>query len=137
MDKKRCQYSKEGLNTFGKQRQGYVVGESRDGGLRRVLWDGNKTSSVYAKDFIEINPLIELFVDDNGAEKEKPLEDEVAQITPETILKVETALEEIKKTGLTQRGLEVLVKDYVGAKVPITHIRIVLSSLEKIKTFYF
>jgi len=134
--KNRCQLSQEGLGTFGKQRRGYVLGEARNGGLR-ILWDGLKTPSVYAKSFIEINPLLELFTDEEGIQKEKPIEDPIAQITPETILKIEDSLDKLKNVGISNRALEILVKDYCGQRVSITQIRTVLNSLPKIKAYYF
>lgn len=58
-EKIRCEYSKEALNSLGrKQRRGYVVGEKDE--MYQVLWDGNKTSSRYAKRFIVADPLIDL-----------------------------------------------------------------------------
>src|SRR3990167_11454777 len=112
----RCQYSKKGLETFGKQRRGYAIGESRSGGYGKQLkvqWDGLKTPRVYAESFIEINPLIELYVDDDGVEKEKPVEPaEGAEITPEAILNIERGLKSLEKHGLNERAIVVLIKDY-------------------------
>lgn len=50
-----CLLSQEGLNSFGKQRYGYVVGESNDGRRWRVKWNGNKEPTAYAKDFIQLS----------------------------------------------------------------------------------
>jgi len=137
--KNRCQYSKEGLETFGKQRRGYVVGEGRDGGVR-VLWDNLKTPQVYAEDFIEVNPLIELYTDEDGVEKEKPIEEadgKAYEITPEVIKNIEEALLSIKKTGIGERAIIVLIKDYVGAKVGISEIKEVVNAIQKLKKHYF
>lgn len=50
--KRKCQLSSYGVETFGKQRMGIVVGESRNGKNWIVKWEGNKTTSIYHKDFI-------------------------------------------------------------------------------------
>ena len=60
--KQRCEYSEEGLKTFGKQRRGYVLGESKDGRFWHVLLDDLNTPHVYLKDFININPLDEYHI---------------------------------------------------------------------------
>ena len=54
--KNRCQYSKEGLKTFGKQRRGYVVGKTKYGSGWIVIWDNKKSRNAFSKDFIDINP---------------------------------------------------------------------------------
>lgn len=136
--KNRCQYSKEGVEIFGKQRRGYVVGESRDGGLR-VLWDGFKAVRVYAKDFIEVNPLLELYTDKDSVKKEKPIEESEGKesaITPEVITNIEQALKSLERHGLRERALIVLIKDSCGAKVGITGIREVLKAIKNLKKVY-
>ena len=136
--KQRCEYSEEGLRTFGKQRRGYVLGESKDGRGWRLLWDGLKTTQVYAKDFININPLIELYTDDDGTEKEIPLAitGHEPEITPEIIENIEKSLEYLRKTGLNERALIVLIKDYCGYKVGITEIKEVVSAIHKLKSYF-
>ena len=136
--KQRCEYSQEGLKTFGKQRRGYVLGESKDGRGWRLLWDGLKTTQVYAKDFVNVNPLIELYTDDDGAEKETPLAitGHEPEITPEIIENIEKSLESLRKTGLNERALIVLIKDYCGNKVGITEIREVVSAIHKLKSYF-
>ena len=139
IQKIRCELSKEGMSQFGKQRRGYIIGEAYDGTCFRVLWDGLKSMQVFEKSFINANPLIELFVDDDGLEREKPLtgEDIQAVVTPMVILSIEEALSKIREKGISQRGLEVLVKDFCGTKVGMNEIREVINSLNKIKAFYF
>ena len=135
--KQRCEYSEEGLKTFGKQRRGYVLGESKDGRGWRLLWDGLKTTQVYSKDFINVNPLIDLYIDD-GTEKETPLAitGHEPKITPEIIENIEKSLEYLRKTGLNERALIVLIKDYCGNKVGITEIREVVSAIHKLKSYF-
>lgn len=136
--KQRCQYSKKGLETFGKQRRGYVVGKSRNG-EPRILWDGLKTVQVYAEDFIEMDPLIELFIDDDGVEKEKTIEKSEGReyaITPEIITNIEQALKSLERHGLKERAIVVLIKNYCGAKVGITEIKKVLKAIRNLKGAY-
>lgn len=137
MKKQRCQYSKEGLETFGKQKCGYVINKSKDNLCWRVLWDGQKTIINYEKDFIDVNPLIKLFTDENGIEKEKSIEEEEKKITPEIILSIEFALNKLRETGISHRGLEVLVKDYCGVKVSMRQVKKVINAIEKLKSYYF
>jgi len=47
-----CELSKEGVATFKKQRQGFIIGESRDKKCWWVCWDGNTSSYCYWKGFI-------------------------------------------------------------------------------------
>jgi len=134
----RCEYSQEGLKTFGKQRRGYILGKSKDGRAWRVLWDNLKTPNVYANDFINISPLIELYTDDDGIEKETPLAitGHEPEITPEIIENIEKSLEYLRKTGLNERALIVLIKDYCGNKVGITEIKEVVSAIHKLKGYF-
>ena len=136
--KQRCEYSEEGLKSFGKQRRGYVLGESKNGHGWRLLWDRLKTTQVYAKDFINVNPLIDLYVDDDGTEKETPLviTGHEPEITPEIIENIEKSLEYLRKTGLNERALIVLIKDYCGNKVGITEIKEVVSAIHKLKSYF-
>lgn len=136
--KQRCEYSEEGLKTFNKQRRGYALGEGRDGRSWRILWDNLKTIQIYAKDFINVNPLIELYTDDDGTEKETPLAitEHEPEITPEIIENIEKSLECLKKTGLNERALIVLIKDYCGSKVGITGIKEVVSAIHKLKSHF-
>jgi hypothetical protein len=53
-----CQYSKEALEMGFQQRQGMVIGESKDS-LWRVLWNGIKTPYLYYKDYIELTNRLE------------------------------------------------------------------------------
>ena len=50
----RCSYSRKGIDTFNKNRRGYVIGENRDGSCWYVLWDYLKQKQVIHKDFIYI-----------------------------------------------------------------------------------
>ena len=50
-----CLYNQHGLNSFGKQRYGYVIGESRNGKNWLVKWNENKNPTSYHKDFIQLS----------------------------------------------------------------------------------
>lgn len=130
----RCQYSKKGLENFGKQKLGYYLGESKQG-LYRIIWDRMLNIQRYDKDFIELNPKIEL--DENGEEILPEDNQQEAEITPEIIISIENALKKIKETGISQRGLEVLIKDYCGAEIKMSQIRQLIKAIENLKDFYF
>ena len=51
----RCSMSRMGLNTFGKNRRGYIVGESRNGKCWIILWDYLKQKQKIHKSFIYID----------------------------------------------------------------------------------
>lgn len=48
-----CEFSKEGVGTFNKQRTGYIIGESKDKTCWLVLWNGQKTPHRLHKSFIK------------------------------------------------------------------------------------
>lgn len=55
MKGRRCKLSEEGREAFTKQdREGVIVGESRDGTCWNVKWDDVKTSAGYHKSFITV-----------------------------------------------------------------------------------
>jgi hypothetical protein len=89
----RCQYTPEGIKTFGKQKLGYIVGKGRDGGFI-VQWDGNKSTSKYAEFFIDTSPLVKLLVE---GETPEVVEEKEPTITPESIINIEKALNRIKE----------------------------------------
>lgn len=53
----RCSFSRKGLNTFGKNRRGYIIGKSQEGFLWNILWDGLTTPQRFHKDFIYVEKL--------------------------------------------------------------------------------
>ncbi len=65
----RCRYSKEGVETFGKQMYGYIIGLSKSD-CYKVIWDGLKTPQVYDKVFI---------TKDYGVKKEIPPEEKIKE----------------------------------------------------------
>ena len=132
-EKIRCQYTPEGVQTFGKQRLGYVVGHGRDGGLI-VRWDNQKSTSKYVESFIDTSPLIALYSDD---EIEQALKEQEPEITPQAILSIEKNLDYIRKTGLSQATIVVLLRDYIGAgKINKKQVVAVLDALPRLKSQY-
>lgn len=57
----RCRYTEyalaAGITPQRGQRAGVFMGPCRDGRCVKVRWDGNKTPSIYHKDFIEVIPV--------------------------------------------------------------------------------
>ena len=51
---KRCSFSREGLDTFGKNRIGKIVGESRDKTCWLVIWEGQNSKQAFHKSFIYV-----------------------------------------------------------------------------------
>ena len=49
----RCGLTEKGLKSF-QNRQGYIVGETRDGKSWIILWDNLKNNQRFHKDFIKI-----------------------------------------------------------------------------------
>jgi hypothetical protein len=55
MKGQRCKFSDEGREAFTKKdREGMVIGESRDGTCWQIKWDDVKTPSSYHKSYITI-----------------------------------------------------------------------------------
>ena len=129
----RCQYTPEGIKTFKKQRLGYVVGKGRNSGLI-VRWDGMKSTSNYAEYFIDTNPLLALYSDD---EIEKIKKESEPVITPEAIFSIEKNLRLIQQSGLTEKGIVVLLRDYIGTQhINKKQIEAVLKALPRLKSEY-
>ena len=128
----RCQYTPRGIETFGKQRLGYARESNTE--YIKVRWDGFKSWSNYAKVFIDTSPLLALYTDD---EIQKMTEEKEPIVTPQAILHIEEALNQIKRSGLSERGLVVLLRDYIGtAKINKKQIEAVLKALPRLKDYY-
>lgn len=129
----RCQYTKEGVKTFGKQRLGYAR-EGKNVNYVSIRWDGRKSWSRYSKSFIDTSPLLALYTDDEIAEITKQGE---PKITPTTIDLIEKNLGYIKESGLSEKAIVILLRDYIGAnKINRKQIEFVLHSLPKLKNQY-
>jgi len=128
----RCQYTKEGIETFNGQRLGYAKESNTE--YCRVRWDGKKSWSRYSKTFIDTSPLIALYSDDEIKELAKEKE---PIITPQAILSIENSLKQIKESGLSEKGLVILLREYIGAsKINKKEIEAVLHALPRLKGFY-
>jgi len=128
----RCQYTKEGVVTFRKQRFGYARESATE--YISVRWDGIKSWARYSKIFIDTSPLLALYSDDETKEMSKK---EDPMITPQAILSIENSLRQIKESGLSERGLVILLRDYIGAsKINKKEIEAVLSALPRLKNYY-
>ncbi len=135
-EQKRCQYTPQGLKTFGQQKLGYAKEINRHGIITsyRVRWDNKKSWQTYHVDFIDVSPLLALFTDDQQAEALKAKEPEY---TAREILAIDRNLEYIKKTGLSEKAIVILLKDYIGGQnINKRQIEAVLQALPKLKGQY-
>ena len=57
-----------------------------------------------------------------------------AEIIAASIVKIADGFERIKKSGLTQRAILLLISS--ASKVPVTHVRSVLEGIDQLKTLY-
>ena len=133
---KRCQYAPDGLRTFGKQRFGYAKEIIKSGITTsyRVRWDGKKSWQTYHVDFIDVSPLLALYTDDEITEITRPKEPE---ITGRDIVSIERNLEYIKKTGLSEKAIVILLRDYIGPQhINKKQIEAVLQALPRLETQY-
>jgi hypothetical protein len=136
-EQKRCQYTPQGLKTFGKQRLGYAREIKRSNPDQQgyiVRWDNKKSWQHYHADFIDVSPLLALYTDDQIAEITKEQEPE---ITAREVLAIDKNLEYLKKTGLSEKVIVILLKDYIGAQnINKKQIEAVLHALPRLKTQY-
>ena len=128
----RCQYTKKGIETFRKQRLGYTKESNTQ--YCSVRWDGKKSWTRYSKTFIDTFPLLALYSDDEIKELSK---EEEPIITPQAVLSIENSLRQIKDSGLSEKGLIILLREYIGSsKITKKEIEAVLHALPKLKEFY-
>ena len=136
-EQKRCQFTPEGIKTFGKQRLGYAVEVKRDNPDQlayRVRWDNLKGWQTYNHIFIDVSPLLALYSDD---EIEKIAKEKEPQITPQNIDSIENNLKYIKETGLSERAIVILLHNYIGGNnIKKAQIEYVLKGLNELRNTY-
>lgn len=133
----RCRFTKDGLESMGeKQMLGYAIGEVNNNqrAYVRVLWDGKKSVRSYHKDFIDTDPLVALLTDEEQAEIRKESE---IQVTPIMVDSIEKNLAYIKETGLSDRAIVTLLREYIGAsRINKKQIEAVIDALPRIKEIF-
>jgi hypothetical protein len=131
----RCRYSMEGLEALGdKQRLGFAIGEPNSNSYIKVIWDGKKSGNSYHTDFIDMSLFVALLTDE---EQEEIVKETEIQVTPVMINSIEKNLSYIKDSGLSEKALVILLKEYIGAtKITKKQVEYVIQSLPKLKATY-
>lgn len=92
MGKTYCKFTEKGIETFGKQKIGEILAESRNTISWRVLWKGLKTPHNYHKSFIKKIDSQEF---QEFIKKEKEVSDKLVEIEIEYINSISAKPEEL------------------------------------------